>query len=154
MKPSSIEWVEQCESTNTMMKDRAAAIPHGHVIAAHSQTAGRGQRGNCWESAPAMNLTYSQMLRPTAMDASRQFELSMLTSLAILGVLRRRMPIHPSPSGDGAQVGRPGMELHIFPDLLLLFGKLLQRGDSLYLIQKQLPLRLHLPNQRDRKSVV
>ena len=26
------------------------------------------------------------------MDASRQFELSMLTSLAILGVLRRRMP--------------------------------------------------------------
>ena len=92
MKPSSIEWVEQCESTNTLMKNHAEAMPHGHVIAARSQTAGRGQRGNSWESAPAMNLTYSQMLRPTAMDASRQFELSMLTSLAILGVLRRRMP--------------------------------------------------------------
>ena len=63
-------------------------------------------------------------------------------------MLRRRMPIHPSPSGDGAQVGLPGVEHHIFPNLLLLFGELLRRGDSPYLIQKQLPLRLHLPDQR------
>jgi len=92
MKPASIEWIDECESTNTEMKRRGAAVPHGHVIAARTQTAGRGQRGNDWEAAPLKNLTYSQMLRPTCMDASRQFELSMLTSLALLNVLRRHLP--------------------------------------------------------------
>lgn len=92
MKPASIEWIDSCESTNTLMKSRGAAVPHAHVIATRAQTAGRGQRGNSWEAAPAQNLTYSQMLLPDAMDAARQFELSMLTALAILDVLRSRLP--------------------------------------------------------------
>lgn len=89
MKPASIEWIDSCESTNTEMKQRGTAVPHAHVLAAHTQTAGRGQRGNDWEATPCLNLTYSQMLRPTSMAASHQFDLSMLTSLAILSVLRR-----------------------------------------------------------------
>lgn len=92
MTPASIEWIDSCESTNTVMKQRGAAVPHAHVIAARTQTAGRGQRGNSWEAEPLKNLTYSQMLRPTAMSATRQFELSMLTSLALLDVLSRHLP--------------------------------------------------------------
>ncbi|MDE6269780.1 MAG: biotin--[acetyl-CoA-carboxylase] ligase [Muribaculaceae bacterium] len=89
---SSIEWIDSCESTNTLMKERAEDMPHAHVLAARTQTAGRGQRGNSWEAERYMNLTYSQMLRPTALAASRQFELLMLTSLAILDVLGRHLP--------------------------------------------------------------
>lgn len=89
---TAIEWIDSCESTNTLMKQRAADVPHAHVLAARSQTAGRGQRGNSWEAEPYMNLTYSQMLRPEGVAASRQFELLMLTSLAILDVLGRHLP--------------------------------------------------------------
>ncbi len=92
MTPASIEWIDSCESTNTEMKHRGDAVPHAHTIVARTQTAGRGQRGNDWEAEPLKNLTYSQMLRPTGMSASRQFELSMLTSLAILDVLSRHLP--------------------------------------------------------------
>lgn len=89
---TSVEWIDSCESTNTLMKQRGDAVPHAHTIAARTQTAGRGQRGNDWEAEPCRNLTYSQMLRPTGMSASRQFELSMLCSLAILDVLSRHLP--------------------------------------------------------------
>lgn len=97
MKRASIEWIESCDSTNSLMKERGDAVPHAHVLAARTQTAGRGQRGNSWEAEPYRNLTYSQMLRPTGMDASRQFEISMVTALAILNVLRRHL-------GAGAQL--------------------------------------------------
>lgn len=66
----------------------------------------------------------------------------------LLIVLRRRMPVHPSSSGDGTQVGLPGMEPLVLPNLLLLLGEFLRRGDSPDLIQEELPLRLHLPDQR------
>ena len=91
MTPASIEWIEQCDSTNSLMKSRGDAVPHGHVLAAHTQTAGRGQRGNSWEAEADRNLTFSMMLRPSGMQAERQFELSMLTSLAILNVLSRHL---------------------------------------------------------------
>lgn len=61
---------------------------HGTVVRAVAQTAGRGQRGNTWESAPGANATFSIVLRPTGWGASRQFEISMVISLAIVRVLR------------------------------------------------------------------
>lgn len=62
MRPASIEWIDSCDSTNTLMKSRGEAVAHGHVIATRTQTAGRGQRGNSWEAEPGKNLTFSQML--------------------------------------------------------------------------------------------
>lgn len=91
MTPASIEWIERCDSTNTELKLRGKAAPHGHTLAAREQTAGRGQRGNSWEAETDKNLTFSMMLRPTALPAAQQFDLSMLTSLAILSVLRRHL---------------------------------------------------------------
>ena len=57
--------------------------PAGTVLAARMQTAGRGQRGASWEAEPGKNLTFSQLFRPDRLHAARQFELSMLVSLAI-----------------------------------------------------------------------
>ena len=80
---SSIEWLDSCASTNSVLAGRADA-PAGLVIATREQTAGRGQRGNTWEAQPGANLTFSLLLRPAAIPAARQFELSMIVSLAIV----------------------------------------------------------------------
>lgn len=82
-----IQWVDQADSTNSLLSSEAASLPHGAVIAARSQTAGRGQRGNSWESAPGLNLTFSMLLRPSVIMAARQFELSMLIALGVCDAL-------------------------------------------------------------------
>lgn len=82
----SIERLDSCASTNAELAARPDA-PHGFVVATREQTAGRGQRGNHWESQPGQNLTFSICLRPAGLAADRQFELSMLVSLAVTDVL-------------------------------------------------------------------
>lgn len=86
MKPN-IVWVEEASSTNSLLAERCAELPHGAVIAARRQTAGRGQRGNSWESEPGANLTFSMLLRPTAIAAVAQFELSMIVALGVCDAL-------------------------------------------------------------------
>lgn len=80
---ADICWLERCGSTNSELSRRAADMPHGYVVAARVQDAGRGQRGNSWEAEPYKNLTFSILLRPDNMAAARQFELSMLVALAV-----------------------------------------------------------------------
>lgn len=90
MKPF-FEILDACTSTNTLMSGRTDA-PHGSVLAARAQSHGRGQRGNSWESEPGRNLTFSLMLRPAALPAARQFELSMVVSLAIADAIDALLP--------------------------------------------------------------
>ena len=84
--------LDESPSTNTYLASIAADLPHGTVVTARRQTAGRGQRGNSWESAPGENITMSVLLRPTGLHPSRQFVISQAVSLAIAGVLRNYMP--------------------------------------------------------------
>ncbi len=86
-----IDILASCASTNTELAGRPDA-PHGAIIAAVAQTAGRGQRGNSWEAEPGRNLTFSQLLRPRRLPAARQFELSMVVSLAIAEAIDTRLP--------------------------------------------------------------
>lgn len=51
------------------------------------QTAGIGQRGNHWHSAPGLNLTFSLVLKPVWLAAARQFMLTQALSLAITDLL-------------------------------------------------------------------
>ena len=51
------------------------------------QTAGIGQRGNHWHSAPGQNLTFSIVLHPSFMPADRQFHLTQALSLAMVDFL-------------------------------------------------------------------
>lgn len=85
--------VDTCPSTMSY----AAALPegetpHGTVVIAREQTAGRGQRGNSWESEPGANLTFSLILRPQQWPAARQFELSMAVAVGVCRALRRALP--------------------------------------------------------------
>lgn len=53
------------------------------VVYADEQTAGRGQRGNVWQSHAGENLLVSIMVRPQAMSVSSQFALSQAAALAV-----------------------------------------------------------------------
>lgn len=92
MKPEII-FVDEAGSTNTLMAetDRSNPLPHGAVIAARRQTAGRGQRGNSWEAAPGLNITMSVMLRPEGVEASGQFALSEAVALGVALATEREM---------------------------------------------------------------
>ncbi len=59
----TIVTLDECDSTNTVLSSMPEAAS-GTVVATRRQTAGRGQRGNSWESEPDKNLTFSQLLMP------------------------------------------------------------------------------------------
>jgi len=57
--------LEQTTSTNDFVLQMARAdTPEGRVVFAEHQSAGRGQRGNPWESAAGKGLWFSVLLRP------------------------------------------------------------------------------------------
>lgn len=84
----SILWFDTVDSTNTqLMKDRES-LPDRSVYAALFQTAGRGQKGNRWESRPGENLTFSLLLKPVFLSVADQFILSQIVALGLLDYLK------------------------------------------------------------------
>ena len=80
-------WYETIDSTNTEALRRLDGIPSGTVLAARSQTAGRGQRGNTWFTEPGKNLTFSVVLKDLGLKASDSIRLNALTSVAVVSLL-------------------------------------------------------------------
>lgn len=84
----NIQKLDSTESTNKYCE----ALDLGEVgdftcYWALEQTAGLGQRGNCWHSAPGQNLTFSLVLHPSFLPADRQFKLTEALSLALVDLL-------------------------------------------------------------------
>lgn len=53
------------DSTNTRARELAAAgAPHGTIVTASEQTAGRGRQGRTWTAPPDKALLYSAIVRP------------------------------------------------------------------------------------------
>lgn len=71
-------------STNTEAA-RLASLHGGNLaVVATAQTAGRGQRGNVWESAPGENLTVSLLINhPEGLEVKSQFRFSEAMALAV-----------------------------------------------------------------------
>ena len=80
-------WYETIDSTNTEALRCLDGIPSGTVLAARSQTAGRGQRGNTWFTEPGKNLTFSVVLKDLGLKASDSIRLNALTSVAVASLL-------------------------------------------------------------------
>lgn len=83
--------LEETASTNTYLRGMTDA-PHATVIAARRQSAGRGQRGNTWESEPDANLTFSILVRPAGIPPVKQMAISRAVSLSIVRWLDRYLP--------------------------------------------------------------
>lgn len=79
--------LDETDSTNRYLSqfcnEQPAPVPELTTVTAEFQTAGKGQRGNSWESEEGQNLLFSFVLYPTFLEARRQFILSQIVSLAI-----------------------------------------------------------------------
>ena len=80
-----------CPSTNTFVGEllQRGTIPNGQVVITNAQTAGRGQRENTWESEANKNLTFSIGLFDLDLPAINSFQLSIITSLAIVETINK-----------------------------------------------------------------
>lgn len=77
-------------STNTVARELAAAgAPHGTVVTAAEQTAGRGRQGRTWTAPPGAALLYSAVLRPLE---PRHSVLPLAVPLAVCEVAERLRP--------------------------------------------------------------
>jgi BirA family biotin operon repressor/biotin-[acetyl-CoA-carboxylase] ligase len=77
-------------STNTVARELAAAgAPHGTVVTAGEQTAGRGRQGRSWTAPPGSALLYSAVLRPLL---PRHSVLPLAVPLAVCEVAERLRP--------------------------------------------------------------
>ncbi len=88
-------YLSETDSTNSEIRRRLVECPDmcsGTVVVVDFQTAGRGQKGNSWESQSGKNLLFSILLRPRRMMAVHSFILSQLVSLSIVEVLGRYIP--------------------------------------------------------------
>lgn len=82
-------YLPSCHSTNDVASERIAndQWSAGDIIITSNQTAGKGQRGNLWQSNPDENLTFSILLRPQFLRAHDQFNLNIAISLGIVEYL-------------------------------------------------------------------
>jgi len=60
----------------------------GTVIMTNSQTKGRGQQTNVWESESGKNLTISLILKPNFVPVHEQFDISKIISLSIVDLIK------------------------------------------------------------------
>jgi BirA family biotin operon repressor/biotin-[acetyl-CoA-carboxylase] ligase len=136
----AIDWVAECDSTNTRLVDATPADDGRiHVLIADRQTAGRGRRGRQWLSWEAASLTFSVLWRfrpgaPAPAGLSLVVGLALARALEELGVqgVQLKWPndvlIHgdklagilidllPSRGRPPAAVIGIGLNLHLPPD--------------------------------------
>ena len=88
--------LEQTSSTNDAILQAATANPkEGFVLFAEHQTAGRGQRGNRWESAAGKGLWFSILLRPK-IQINHSGRLTIWAIETISDVIRTEFSLEPT----------------------------------------------------------
>jgi BirA family transcriptional regulator, biotin operon repressor / biotin---[acetyl-CoA-carboxylase] ligase len=95
------------DSTNTRARELAAAgAPHGTVVTAAEQSAGRGRQGRTWTAPPGRALLYSAVVRPLE---ERHLMLPLAAPLAVC---------------EAAEELRPGIECGVkWPNDVHLEGR-------------------------------
>ncbi|MEM9328643.1 MAG: biotin--[acetyl-CoA-carboxylase] ligase [Bacteroidota bacterium] len=82
----NIIYLPDCHSTNSLLsqyvKDRK--VKPGTIVFTDFQSAGKGQRGNQWQSRAAENLLFSVYIRPRRLEAKAQYLINLLTSLSVV----------------------------------------------------------------------
>ena len=88
--------LEQTGSTNDAILQIANAnSKEGLVVFAEHQTAGRGQRGNRWESAAGKGLWFSILLRPK-IDLASSPRLTAWAAEAVSGAIQNEFSLTPA----------------------------------------------------------
>lgn len=84
----------RCDSTNDLARELAAAgAPHGSVVTADEQIAGRGRQGRSWAAPAGGALLYSAILRPLE---ERHLVLPLAVPLAVADAAEATAPVRCS----------------------------------------------------------
>jgi BirA family biotin operon repressor/biotin-[acetyl-CoA-carboxylase] ligase len=87
----NLKWIhlKTVSSTNSHLQELLGRenLPEGTVVLADFQELGKGQGSHTWLSEKDQNVLMSVLLYPEFLSASRQFQLSMVTSLAVCDTL-------------------------------------------------------------------
>ena len=84
--------VEETSSTNDLAWEaEARGATEGFVVFAERQTAGRGQYGRRWESAPHRGLWFSVLLRPRLMLNESPQLTSLLARVAVAAIIEETL---------------------------------------------------------------
>lgn len=78
----------ETDSTNNYVKrliaERHPDAQSDLIVTTESQTAGRGQRGNSWETEPGKNIIYTMLVHPSTLLPSNIFYLSEVVALSVV----------------------------------------------------------------------
>ena len=90
---NQVYYLPSCHSTNEIAQNLLpTGVKEGTVVITDEQTAGKGQAGNTWVSAPGQNLTFSLILQPTFLRPNEQFLITIAVSLGIRDSLEDVLP--------------------------------------------------------------
>lgn len=87
--------LETIDSTNNYARkllDAGEPLPDISLIDTDDQTAGRGQKGNSWETQKGKNLSFSLVCHPVWVRPALQYVLSECIALAVQGALKAFLP--------------------------------------------------------------
>jgi BirA family transcriptional regulator, biotin operon repressor / biotin---[acetyl-CoA-carboxylase] ligase len=85
-----IRVVAETGSTNSdLLADARRGVAEGAVLAAETQSAGRGRIGRQWVTPPRAALTFSVLLRPAAVPQARRGWVPLLAGVALALALRQ-----------------------------------------------------------------
>ena len=90
MNRDNITWFDITDSTNNEALKAMDTAPDKSVWAAKFQTAGRGQRGNKWESTKGENLMFTILFKPTFLKPQEQFIVSQIVALGVKSYLKQK----------------------------------------------------------------
>lgn len=85
-------FLNEVDSTNNYANQLVLtkAADEGTVVLTQFQRAGKGQKGNTWESEAGKNLLASFILRPVFLKAADQFYISKIIGLSIAEILQSK----------------------------------------------------------------
>lgn len=90
-----VYFYRETDSTNLQAKRLAEeGAPHGTVVTADMQTAGRGRRGRGWEAPAGANVALSLVLRPE-ISPDRASMLTLVMALAVCQAIEEETGIQP-----------------------------------------------------------
>jgi BirA family biotin operon repressor/biotin-[acetyl-CoA-carboxylase] ligase len=100
--------LEETTSTNdSILQMTSSSTPEGLVVFAEHQTAGRGQRGNRWESATNKGLWFSILLRPK-IEIGKSARLTAWTAETVANTIQEQFSLtaNVKPPNDVCVDGR------------------------------------------------
>ena len=84
------QFLPEVDSTNIALirQLNEKDLSEGILLQTNFQTGGKGQGGSVWESEREKNLLFSFVLRPTFLNITEQFYITVITSLALADTIR------------------------------------------------------------------